>query len=164
MFRIGQKVIYGIQGVCSITAVDVKNINHRKVSYYVLEPEGQSGSVFYVPKENPVALAKIQPLLSKDEFTALLSQRHFQEEWIEDENIRKQLYRNAVSGTDRAEIFGLVAMLLRRKKYAGETGKKLHQCDENFLKDAQKVLCTEYAAICGISFDEAKEFIIQSCV
>lgn len=164
MFQIGQKVIYGVQGVCTITAMDVKNINHKKVSYYVLEPDGQAGSLFYVPSENPVALAKMQPLLSKEEFCSLLSQRHFKEEWIEDENARKQLYRNAVSGTDRAEIFGLVAMLLRRKQNAGETGKRLHQCDENFLKDAQKILCTEYAAICGISMEEAKDFVVQSCI
>ena len=164
MYQIGQKVIYGIQGVCTITGMDVKIINRKKVTYYVLEPDGQTGSVFYVPTENPVALSKMQPLLSKEDFCSLLSKNHSEVEWIEDDITRKQLYKNVVSGTDRAEIFGVVAMLLRQKNRAAENGKRLHQCDENFLKDAQKILCTEYAAICGITLEEAKHFIEQECL
>ena len=59
MFDIGQKVLYGIHGVCCITAVEIRSTGKEKKEYYCLEPVDQQGAVFYVPTSNPAAVAKM---------------------------------------------------------------------------------------------------------
>lgn len=38
-------------------------------------------------------------------------------------------------------------------------GKKFHQCDENFMKDAERVIRSEVSCILGIPQDQVGEYI-----
>ena len=50
----------------------------------------------------------------------------------------------------------MVRTLYRHKAEQLTSGRKVHICDDNFLRDAEKLLCSEIAAVSGITSEEAK--------
>lgn len=160
MFQVGQKVVYGIHGVCDIIDIELKTVDRRKSTYYVLEPLEQPGTRYYIPKENPNAVAKLKPLLTRQELDELLlSSRGGESPWIGDENQRKQRYRQLIGGGDRCALFAMVTALHKHKAEQLRQGRKFHLCDENFLRDAEKLLSAEFSLILDISPAEVKSYI-----
>ena len=160
MFHAGQKVLYGAHGVCCITAVEIRNLGKEKKEYYCLELVEQPGTMFYVPTGNPAAVRKMRPLLSRDEFEALVAAQKDREwVWIEDENQRKQCYRELITQNDRGELIAAVGGLYRHKRQLEETGRKFHLCDEAFLRDATRLLSGEFALVLGIPRSEVAQYM-----
>lgn len=156
MYQAGQQVVYGIHGVCTMTDIEVKTVDRKKISYYVLEPVDQPGACYYVPTEKPAAVAKMNPLLTAEQWHALISEANAGETiWISDENQRKLRYREMIGGGDRKALLAMVKALYRHKKQQAEMGKKFHLCDENFLRDGEKLLCSEMSIVLNISLPDA---------
>ena len=148
MLSVGQLVVYGIHGVCKIAGTDVKTVDRKKVEYYVVEPLSQASACFFVPSANPVAVAKLRPILTKQELNALFSDLgNWQDIWVAEENQRKQYYRELISGGDRKSLLSMILALQAHRIAQQEAGRKFHLCDENFLRDAQRLLCMEIAVI-----------------
>ena len=72
MFQIGDKVVYGIHGVCSVTGLEERLVDRKKVTYLVLEPLGQGSSMFLVPAHNHAAMSKLKPILTPQELETLI--------------------------------------------------------------------------------------------
>lgn len=162
MYQPGDQVVYGIHGVCVIMGTEVKTVDRQKISYLVLEPVDQPGSRFYIPKDKPAAVAKLNPLLTAEEAKAMLfTQEDTGNAWIADENRRKLYYRELIASTDRRALLSMVRALYRHKKEQQLQGKKFHQCDENFLRDAQKLLCSEFSLVLGLSYKEISSSLEQ---
>jgi RNA polymerase-interacting CarD/CdnL/TRCF family regulator len=49
--------------------------------------------------------------------------------------------------------------LYRRKSEYLAAGKKVHLCDENFLRDAEKLLASEISLVLELSPEEAKQYL-----
>lgn len=160
MYQVGQKVLYGAHGVCSITALEVRRVGKEKKEYYCLEPVDQPGAVFYVPTGNPAAVAKIRPMISRDEFEALIAEQKDREwNWIGDENQRKQYYRDLITRNDRGELIAAIGGIYRHKRQLEETGRKFHVCDEGFLRDATRLISSEFALVLGIPKSEVAQYM-----
>ena len=160
MYQIGDYVVYGIHGVCRVIGMEKQLVNRKRAMYMVLQPLAQSESRFYLPAENPTALAKLKTVLSKDELQELLSSDLIrQDDWIADENRRKQYYRELIGSGDRVSLLRMVSNLYRYKNTQLAAGRKFHLCDENFLRDAQKVLCSEFSMVLGIPQSEVAAYI-----
>jgi CarD family transcriptional regulator len=69
-FQRGDRVVYGVHGVCRITDIEIRKVDHKTVEYYVLAPCGQTGSCYYVPVHNQAAVAKMRTLMSKETLDA----------------------------------------------------------------------------------------------
>ena len=148
MLSAGQLVVYGIHGVCKIAGTEERTVDRKKVEYYVVEPVSQTGACFYVPSGNPVAVGKLRPVLTKQELEALFSDlQDWQSVWVAEENQRKQYYRELISGGDRKSLLSMILALQAHRDAQQEAGRKFHLCDENFLRDAQRLLCMEIAVI-----------------
>ena len=50
MYAIGQTVLYGANGVCSISEITTRKIGKEAIEYYVLKPMGMQASTVYVPR------------------------------------------------------------------------------------------------------------------
>lgn len=160
MLQEGTQVVYGIHGVCTIVDVETKSVDRKKVEYFVLEPKEQPGARYYVPTQNPAALAKLRPLLSAEELETLLASESTRRiSWIADENLRKQKYRELINSADRAALISMIRALYRHRQEQLEAGRKFHQCDENFLRDAKKLLCSEFSLVLGIPQSEVSGYI-----
>jgi len=160
MFQQGQQVIYGMHGVCSILGVENRVVNRNSVEYYVLEPVKQPGDRYYVPTQNTAAVAKVKPILTKAQIDTLLTDlASRQPEWVEDENQRKQMYRDLISGGDRAALLAMVRDLHIHKQQQQIAGRKMHLCDTNFMHDAENLLNGEFSLVLGIAPNEVGAYI-----
>lgn len=160
MYQTGDRVVYGIHGVCVVADQEQRKVDGKLVTYLVLEPMGQTGSRFLVPTHNAVAMAKLSPMLTRESLEALLSSSEVREDgWIADENRRKQLYRELIGSGDRAKLIQQVRTLYRHKKTLAATGKRCHLCDENFLRDAERLLINETAIVLETDQDSAKVYL-----
>ena len=159
MYQIGQKIVYGIHGVCCIVDLEEKKIDRKTICYFVLEPIDQPGSRYYVPSENQAALSKLRPLSTKEELQSLLTSPLAENVWIPDENRRKQYYRELVSSVNLKAMVDMIRCLRLHRRQQMEQGRKFHQCDENFLRDAQKLLSTEVAMVMEIPDDQVETYL-----
>ena len=160
VYQCGDQVLYGAHGVCSIAAIETRRIEKKMVEYYVLEPVDGAGSRFYVPTQNEAAVAKLRSVLSEQQVRQLLASHAVrQDAWIEDEGLRKQRYKELICSDDRAALVSMVRSLYRHREQQTAAGRKFHLCDENFLRDAQKLLGSEFAIALQISESEVGDVV-----
>jgi len=159
MYRCGDKVVYGIHGVCKIVNLEVRSVEKKRVEYYVLEPLEQPDAKYYIPTQNQAAVAKLSPLLTQQELDGMLAAQTEEDVWIADENQRKQIYKKLITGGDRAALIRMVHTLHKHKQEQLSAGRKFHLCDENFLRDAEKRLNSEFSLVLNIQQSEVGEYI-----
>ncbi len=160
MYQIGDRVVYGIHGVCAVADIEKRVIDRKTVSYLVLEPVGQDGSRFLVPTHNQAAMGKLRPMLSPAQMKELLESDEIRADgWIREENQRKQTYRELISGGDTLALMRMVHALYLHKRNQAAAGKKVHLADDNFLRDAERLLASEIAVVMGMTAEEAKLYL-----
>ena len=160
MFETGEWVRYGIHGVCRVMGIEKQTVNRKRTEYLVLAPRLQSKSRFYLPTDNPAAMAKLKPVLGEAEMRALLSSDTIRKDvWIDEENQRKQHYRDIMSGGDRLTLLQMVTSLYRYRAAQTASGRKFHQCDENFLRDAEKLLSSEISLVLNLTQEQARDYL-----
>lgn len=163
MYNVGDQVVYGIHGVCIVKAFEERKVDHKNASYLVLEPVEQEGATYLVPAGNPAAMAKLRPIITRQELDDMLRSDSVREDrWIPDENQRKQLYRELIVSGDRAALLQMVGTLHRHKASQIAAGRKFHLCDENFLRDAQRLLNGELSLVLGIEQQEVAAYVVKA--
>lgn len=163
MYAVGDYVVYGIHGVCRILDLQEQCAGTHRKMYYVLEPMDQSGAKYMLPSDNPIVLAKIRPVMTKEELEKILHSSEVNKGcWVADENKRKQTYRELINGGDRVELIRMIGTLERHKQAQVLAGRKFHLCDENFLKDAKKLIEGEISLVLGIEKQQVGTYIKQA--
>ena len=160
MYQTGEYVVYGVHGVCRVVGTEKQLVNRKRTEFLVLVPLTQGQSRFYVPMRNPAAMEKLRKLLSRQELEELLASESIREDcWIPEENLRKQRYRELIAGCDRRDLLQMLGTLYRQKDELLTTGKKMHQSDDGFLRDAEKLLCSEICMIMGLDKQDAIQYL-----
>lgn len=160
MYQVGDQVVYGIHGVCCVADQEERTVDRKRVTYLVLEPVGQDGSRYLVPTHNAAAMAKLRKMLSREDLERLLQSEEVRaDSWIRDENQRKQTYRDLISSGDRVKLMQMVCTLYKHKAAQAAAGRKVHLCDDNFLRDAEKLLASEISIVMDMEFDQAKKYM-----
>lgn len=163
MYQIGDFVVYGIHGVCRILDIEDRKIDKKLVSYYVLEPTVQSETRYMVPVQNEIAVGKMRPILTREELNALLhSPQIWENAWVSEENQRKQLYRELITSGDREALLRMVCTLYQHKEALASAGKKFHLCDENFLRDAERLLSSEISLVLQIEQSQVGAYVLSA--
>ncbi len=162
MFQVGDQVIYGIHGICRIAQIEERTVDRKKRQYFALEPREQAGARFLVPTDNEVALGKLKKILSREALDDLLHSPDVREDaWIPDENQRKQCYRDLIGSGDRVMLLRMVRTLHSHRQKQIAAGRKFHLCDENFLRDAQRLLDTEFSVVLGMEPRQVSEYVLS---
>lgn len=105
----------------------------------------------------------MRPILTKDQIEELLLSPDIANNvWIPDENVRKQRYRELINSGDRVALISMVKSIYRHKEMLIPQGKKLHICDENFLRDAKGLLNAEFSIVLGINQEDVGDYIQKS--
>jgi CarD family transcriptional regulator len=157
LFEIGQMVAYGIHGVCRIVGTEIRKIDKKNVEYFVLEPIRQPGSYYYIPTQNEKALAKLRDLITVEQLKDVLDSDCYC--WIDDENKRKQNYRDLITNAGCSQLLSAIRVLEKYKKEQFEAGKKFHQCDENFLRDAERLVFEELSVVLELDISKVPEYL-----
>lgn len=162
MNMVANRVVYGIHGVCDVKAVETKKIDHKEVTYLVLEPVGQPESRYLVPTHNAAAMGKLKRMFTKKEMeTLLMSEQGHTCNWNQNDGIRKQNYREMINSGDREQIVAMLHALYLHKEEQAAIGRKLHLCDENFLKDAEKLIAGEISVVMEMDIHQAVQYLRQ---
>lgn len=160
MYQIGETVLYGTEGVCTIAEVREMKIGRERASYYVLQPVYREGATIFVPLANEALLAKMRPLLSAAEIDGLLQcVRRDEPAWIEDAAQRKEEFHRILTAGDRKELLVMIRTLYRHREALQKTGKRLRTNDDQMLRDAEKLLNDEFALVLNIKPREVSEYI-----
>lgn len=160
MYHGGEYVVYGVHGVCRVIGTEKQLVNRKRAEYLVLEPLVQQESRFYLPTQNPAAMAKLKTVLSRDELHQLMDSDEIRKDcWIQEENLRKQRYRDLIGSGERTALMRMVSSLYRYKDEQTAAGRKFHQCDDNFLRDAEKLLCSEISLVLELEPEQAREYL-----
>ena len=160
MYCIGDQVVYGNHGVCCIDSIQERTVDRNEVSYFVLKPLEQSQTLFYVPTHNQAALSKMRPLLTRGALLEMLASDRLREDcWIPEESRRKLRYKELLGSLDFLSMAQMVHTLHRMKRLSLEAGRKFHLCDENFLRDAQRVLESELSVVLQISREQVHDTV-----
>ena len=162
MYQCGDRVMYGIHGVCSILSLEDRVVDRKRLQYYVLEPLAQQGARFFVPVHNELAVSKMRPVLNKEELDHIVSSPEaYADTWIPDENQRKLRYKELIGSGDRIALISMTRSLYKQKALQLEAGKKFHLCDENFLRDARKLISTEFSLVYSLEGEALNEYMTK---
>lgn len=155
MYQPGERIFYCSHGVCEILDIETRRIDKKNIEYYVLCPVENPNARFYIPTSNPKALSKLSPMLTAAELQMVLAEQCSGNDlWIEEENARKQKLKEVIASGNQTDLIQWVFTLHMHRRSLLENGKKFHLADESFLKDAEKILITEFSIIWGIPKDE----------
>jgi len=157
MYQVGEKIIYGSNGVCTVKDVAVPPFagkDERDRLYYKLQPEGSS-EVIYVPVDTTVFM---RPIMSRAEAEALVERMpEIPEEVCTSHSIAllRQQYDSFFCDHSCETYIRLVKGIYMK----GQSGKKLGQTDQRYMKRAEDMLYGELAAALEIPAAEVPEYI-----
>ena len=162
MHNINDMVVYGSEGICRIADITVQDMHGGNVEYYVLKPMSGDNSTIFVPTGNERLTSRMRRILSAEEIYALIRTMDSEEaDWIENENVRKQRYKEILFEGDRRAIVKMIKAVYLHGEERKRMGKKIHLCDERFLKDAEKLIYEEFAYVLHIEKDQVLPFIME---
>lgn len=160
MYKVNEIVSYGLNGVCKIVGTEEKDLMGTRKTYLVLKPLSDDKSTCFVPIDNENLLNKMRKLLSEDEINQLIdSMPNKKAIWLDDERERKECYKRIIADGNHSELIRMIKAIYLEKKVREAKGKKLHQSDERFLKDAQKLLHDEFRYVLNLSEKDVMSYI-----
>ena len=162
MFEIGDKVVFGTDGVCVVDAVgsiDMEGVSKDKI-YYTLTPLGKIGNnhIFAPVESKRVVMRKI---LTPDDAKALLSRiKEIEPLEVPDVRKREDTYKAVLQSCDCTKLIQLLKEIHGRKLARNAAGKKLPSVDERYYTMAENALCSELSFPLGKGKDEVKDIIV----
>ncbi len=163
MLSVGETVLYGSAGACPVKEICTRKFGDAgEKKYYVLTPIHDTRTTLYVPVENQAVQAKIKHLLTAEEIEELiLSMPKEDPVWISDEKKRQEEYKAVLRRGDRRELMSMTKALYAHRRSMAAIGRKLHMADEKMFREAEKLLCDEFAVVLDMEPSEVLPFIIQ---
>ena len=160
MFKIGEYVVYGMNGVCIVEEIGPKSlsgIDSNKV-YYTLLPLYTKGSRVFTPVDNQKVV--MRPVISKQDACNLIDEmKNVEQIEVADDKHRELAYKEALKSCDCRELIRIINTVLKRKEERLAQGKKMSACDERYLKQAQDSLYGEFAISLKMEKDEVEDYI-----
>ena len=161
MYRKGDYIVYGCEGVCRVEAVGPVEFKgtRRDVDYYTLVSVYQNGRI-YVPVDSP---AYSRYVISRQEAEALIADiPNIPAEIFENSNPRMlgEHYQKFLKSNDCRELLKLIRSIYAKKLMLAEKGRRLGQMDERSFKQAEDKLHGELAVALDIPPDQVKKYIL----
>lgn len=162
-FENGAYVVYGKMGVCAVKERTVMSFaSQAKEEYYALSPMRDPHSVVYVPCNNEKLMAKLRPLLTRQEIDDMLSQVSDGVVcWIENKNERTAAFHAILTQDDRRQLMRLIRCLYLKKQERLAAGKKLSSADESTLQECIRLVEEEFALVLDVPKSQVGEYIRQ---
>lgn len=163
MFQVGETVVYGTTGVCTIVSVGPLSMHgvDRKRQYYTLQPLYQEGAV-YVPAEGEKFKSMRYPLSLEQAQEFLVQIPSIEACPIEQFNYKQRtdLFSAAIHENNCASLVAVIKAVEAKKRRFKE--KQQYNADNNFHKRAMNLLCGELAFSLGISLEETRSQVEQA--
>lgn len=163
MLQTGELVIYGAQGVCRVEGLEKMKVGTSRREYYVLKPLMRGSATVYVPADNDELRLKMRRLLSREELDALIAEVTSEPPvWQEDNNLRKAEFQRVIAEGERGGLMRMIRAIYLHRQELKTRNKRLRSTDEQFLRDAERLLNDEFATVLGIAPQEVPQYIQKS--
>ncbi|MEA4920328.1 MAG: CarD family transcriptional regulator [Clostridiaceae bacterium] len=163
MYKIGDLVVYGNNGVCKIIDIVMMKAVKKDVKqpFYVLALLHQKCTIFA-----PVNSTKVfmRPIISKTEAERLIDLiPTLRVEAYHNRALHElsEHYKASLSTHDCADLIELTLSIYAKKQSAELQKRKIGVVDEKFMKKAEDLLFSELSAALGISKDKVQEYIAE---
>lgn len=160
MYKIGELIIYGNEGVCKVEDIgvpDISGINKNK-KYYTLKPVYENSKIF-VPTNTNIFMRKVK---TYEEIQKLIKSIPSIEEVECDEKNAKSLeahYKKLLETHECIDLLTIITGVYEKKETATKNGKKLSQVDLKFMKIAKSLIDEEFSVVLGILREEVQPYI-----
>ena len=160
MYRIGDAVLYGNNGICRIREITRMESCGMVDDFYVLKPVSSEATTVFVPLGSEVLLSRMHPLLSPEKMRELLDLLDGSAPiWVENENQRKILFREIMNSGDRLAIFRVYLTLRRLREEREKKGKHLRVSDERAYRETERIFFDELSIVLGWSREDGTAFL-----
>ena len=159
MYNVGDLVIYGNTGVCTVTAITEQSMGEKESRlYYELKPYYQKASRILTPVNS--TKIPIRPILNEEEAMALISEMPSIELlWIESDKMRETQYKECIRSADCRQWISIIKTLYQRRIERQRQGKRMTATDERYLRQAEDYLYSELSIPLNIPREEMETFI-----
>lgn len=155
MYNINDFVVYK-RDVCQIIN---KKIIHN-LEYYVLKSTTDTSLIIDVPISNENKL--LRKLITKEEIELLIDEiKYLPTLEIDGKNLEDQ-YKKLMQDGSIESLVVIIKTTYLRNKIRTENKKKMSDNDQFFFNLAEKYLYNEIAYVLNKTYDEAKEYILNS--
>ena len=163
MFKIGDRVVYGAQGVCEITDIKEENLTSVLREYYIISPVDNEKSVIYVPVDNEKLTSRMKIIPTKSELEKILGDaKKVELEWKENYLERSEYFQSLINCGEISCMTALFYTLYRKASELNESGKGLKKSDERIYKECTRILGRTVANIMGTDIDAAVQILIHN--
>ena len=160
---IGDNVVYGTNGVCSVYDIREEDFGTGKKKYYVLHSETQkTGADIFVPEDSDVLMGRIKELLSPEEIYKFIDSIPDENmSWIDDSRVRSLEFEKIISSGDRKGLIKLIKAIYEKKSELAGHGAKIGVADERVMRTAERMLYEEFAAVLDIKIEDVVPLITK---
>lgn len=158
MFKLGDTVLYGSDGVCQITEITEREFGTASIEYYVLTPVFDKRSTIFVPTKNEKLVSRMHGVLSLNQISDIINDNHV-DDWIDNDIKRSEMQKEIISSGDFKSLAGLIRCISLYRDEIIQKGKKLHKSDEITYKEAIKLMYEEMALFLDVSKDDIADII-----
>jgi len=160
MYKKGEYVICGINGICQVDGITTLNLAgvDKSRQYYLMKPVFSNGSVVYRPADEPDA--SIRPALSRAEAEELIKDiPEIDTINIVDEKALERTYKELMHSCDPKALVSLIKTILLRKEKRLLKGFKITALDSRYFKQAEDFLYGELSVALKIPRNEMREYL-----
>ena len=162
MFKPGDDIVYGVNGVCrveSVGSLDMPGAKKDRIYYTLVPYHGGNGKIF-TPADNEKVI--IRSVISKDEAMDIINNiKDIGTLSLKDDKKRECDYKEAINKCDCRELVKLIKTIYLRRQQRVSAGRRSTSEDEKYLSLAEERLYGEFAVTLGIKKEEVKDYIIS---
>ena len=163
MYKKGEYVIYGNNGICRIEEIGVPigtPMACNGKEYYKLIPVFGSGSI-YAPLDTKVFMRSI---MTKAQAEAMIAKIPLiQEAEVVEKDVRatSEHYKECIDSHQCEDLVKLIKALYQKEKIMAQNGKKLAKTEQEFAKQAKELLHREFSLALELPYEDVEEYIVK---
>lgn len=161
MYQIGEYVVCGSKGVCSvvnITTLDISGVD-KKREYYILKPLYMTASTVYIPVDT--AENSLRRVINREEAEYLIrTMTNIPLLNITNEKLMEQMYKACLKTNCCEEWIKIIKTVYLRRQKRLEAGRKETAVDARYIKIAEDSLYGELAVALEMTRESVEQYIV----
>lgn len=156
MYKVGDYVVYKRE-VCEV--ISIKEKEFMDMDYYVLVPVSDNTLKIDVPVNNKMGY--LRPLITKKEVEDIIKTIPNIKPIISTDRLIENEYRNLLNTNKHEDLIKIIKTTYLRNKERLDNNKKIGGKDDEYFKQAEKYLYSEFSIVLGMNYDETKKYVIE---
>ena len=158
MFEVGDRVFYGVVGVCEVEDIAAPPIKGIDGKYYYLQPVYDDKGIIYSPVDSKKV--SMRTIITKEEAQTFLERaRNCKSDELLNQKITPNQYDEMVKSQDTEKLMHLVRFLYDIKNERAKELRKMKSADSRMLVTARKLLYGELAVALGKDYSEMSDLL-----